>query len=82
MYIFVFVLAFAFAFYVCLLPYDDGNNMSLLDFFFLPVRHHAKKGEAAGFCYVNDGVLAVLHLTKTFGTVLTIDIGEKTAGGG
>lgn len=38
-------------------------------------RHHAKKGEAAGFCYVNDGVLAVLHLAKAFGAVLTIDIG-------
>lgn len=38
-------------------------------------RHHAKRGEAAGFCYVNDGVLAVLHLTKAFETVLTIDIG-------
>ncbi|CAB1100062.1 unnamed protein product [Ectocarpus sp. CCAP 1310/34] len=37
-------------------------------------RHHAKKGEAAGFCYVNDCVLAVLHLAKTFDTVLTIDI--------
>ncbi|CAM9929281.1 unnamed protein product [Ectocarpus fasciculatus] len=37
-------------------------------------RHHAKKGEAAGFCYVNDCVLAVLHLLKTFDTVLTIDI--------
>lgn len=47
-------------------------------FFFAVVairRHHAKKGEAAGFCYVNDGVLAVLHLAKAFGTVLTIDIG-------
>ncbi|CAM9158765.1 unnamed protein product [Ectocarpus sp. 12 AP-2014] len=37
-------------------------------------RHHAKKGEAAGFCYVNDCVLAVLHLAKTFDTILTIDI--------
>ncbi|CAN0017712.1 unnamed protein product [Pylaiella littoralis] len=37
-------------------------------------RHHAKKGEAAGFCYVNDGVLAVLHLCKAFETVLTVDI--------
>ncbi|CAM9686624.1 unnamed protein product [Scytosiphon promiscuus] len=37
-------------------------------------RHHAKKGQASGFCYVNDGVLAVLHLAKAFGTVLTIDI--------
>lgn len=38
-------------------------------------RHHAKKGEAAGFCYVNDGVLAVLHLGKAFKRVLVIDIG-------
>ncbi|CAM9346609.1 unnamed protein product [Ectocarpus sp. 6 AP-2014] len=37
-------------------------------------RHHAKKGEASGFCYVNDCVLAVLHLAKTFDTVLIIDI--------
>lgn len=25
---------------------------------------------------MNDGVLAVLHLAKAFGTVLTIDIGK------
>lgn len=40
-------------------------------------RHHAKKGEAAGFCYVNDGVLALLHMAKRFTRVLTIDIGER-----
>ncbi|CAM9855906.1 unnamed protein product [Sphacelaria rigidula] len=37
-------------------------------------RHHAKKGEAAGFCYVNDCVLAALHLAKRFARVLVIDI--------
>jgi hypothetical protein len=26
--------------------------------------HHAKKSEAAGFCYVNDIVLAILELLK------------------
>jgi len=26
--------------------------------------HHAKKGEASGFCYVNDIVLAILELLK------------------
>lgn len=40
-------------------------------------RHHAKKGEAAGFCYVNDSVISVLHLAKTFGRILTVDIGER-----
>lgn len=28
--------------------------------------HHAKKAEASGFCYVNDIVLAILELLKTF----------------
>lgn len=36
--------------------------------------HHAKKGEASGFCYVNDIVLAILELLKTFSRVLYIDI--------
>jgi histone deacetylase HOS2 len=26
--------------------------------------HHAKKGEASGFCYVNDIVLAILELLR------------------
>lgn len=26
--------------------------------------HHAKKSEAAGFCYVNDIVIAILELLK------------------
>ena len=28
--------------------------------------HHAKKGEASGFCYVNDCVLGILELLATF----------------
>ena len=36
--------------------------------------HHAKKGEASGFCYVNDCVLGILELLKTFPRVLYIDI--------
>jgi histone deacetylase 1/2 len=29
--------------------------------------HHAKKGEASGFCYINDLVLAILELLKARG---------------
>lgn len=36
--------------------------------------HHAKKGEASGFCYVNDIVLAILELLKYHQRVLYIDI--------
>ena len=36
--------------------------------------HHAKKGEASGFCYTNDIVLSILELLKTFSRVLYIDI--------
>jgi len=36
--------------------------------------HHAKKGEASGFCYVNDIVLAILELLKVHARVLYIDI--------
>ena len=36
--------------------------------------HHAKKCEASGFCYVNDCVMAILELLKTFNRVLYIDI--------
>lgn len=63
------------------LSFDGGGGDSFsFCLFFIPLchRHHAKKGEAAGFCYVNDCVLAVLHLVKTFDTVLTIDIGKAT----
>lgn len=27
--------------------------------------HHAKRGEASGFCYVNDAVLAILELLRS-----------------
>ena len=36
--------------------------------------HHAKRGEASGFCYLNDIVLAILELLKTHARVLYIDI--------
>ncbi|KAJ3188232.1 Histone deacetylase 2 [Gaertneriomyces sp. JEL0708] len=36
--------------------------------------HHAKKSEAAGFCYVNDIVLAILELLKQHQRVLYVDI--------
>jgi histone deacetylase 1/2 len=36
--------------------------------------HHAKRGEASGFCYTNDIVLAILELLKVFPRVLYIDI--------
>lgn len=36
--------------------------------------HHAKRGEASGFCYINDIVLAILELLKYHQRVLYIDI--------
>ncbi|KIY66231.1 histone deacetylase [Cylindrobasidium torrendii FP15055 ss-10] len=36
--------------------------------------HHAKKGEASGFCYVNDIVLGILELLRFHERVLYIDI--------
>lgn len=36
--------------------------------------HHAKRGEASGFCYVNDIVLAILEMLKYYPRVLYIDI--------
>ena len=36
--------------------------------------HHAHKEEAAGFCYINDIVLAILELLKRHPRVLYIDI--------
>jgi len=36
--------------------------------------HHAKKGKASGFCYVNDIVLGILELLKYHARVLYIDI--------
>ena len=36
--------------------------------------HHAKTSEAAGYCYVNDCVLAILQLRRTFPKVLYIDL--------
>ncbi|CAN7938674.1 unnamed protein product [Ixodes hexagonus] len=36
--------------------------------------HHAQRSEAAGFCYVNDVVLGILHLRHRFERVLYIDL--------
>ncbi|KRX59302.1 Histone deacetylase 1, partial [Trichinella britovi] len=36
--------------------------------------HHARSREASGFCYVNDIVLAILHLLEYYQRVLYIDI--------
>ncbi|KAI9728325.1 MAG: histone deacetylase [Cirrosporium novae-zelandiae] len=36
--------------------------------------HHAKKGEASGFCYINDIVLSILQLLRIHPRVLYIDI--------
>jgi histone deacetylase HOS2 len=36
--------------------------------------HHAKKGKASGFCYINDIVLAILELLRYHPRVLYIDI--------
>ncbi|TRY76332.1 hypothetical protein TCAL_03864 [Tigriopus californicus] len=36
--------------------------------------HHAQRDHAAGFCYVNDAVLAILELKKTFSHVLYLDL--------
>lgn len=36
--------------------------------------HHAKRSNAAGFCYVNDCVIAIVELLKSFEKILYIDI--------
>jgi histone deacetylase 1/2 len=36
--------------------------------------HHAKKGEASGFCYVADCVLGILELLERYDRVMYIDI--------
>ncbi|KAI8807599.1 hypothetical protein BJ742DRAFT_812188 [Cladochytrium replicatum] len=37
-------------------------------------RHHAKRQEASGFCYINDCILSIMELHKTFNRVLYLDI--------
>jgi hypothetical protein len=37
-------------------------------------RHHAHSDRAAGFCFVNDVVLAIQHLQRHFSLILYIDI--------
>ncbi|KAG8786647.1 hypothetical protein FRC19_010853 [Serendipita sp. 401] len=36
--------------------------------------HHAKKTAASGFCYINDIVLGILELLRTFPRVLYVDV--------
>ena len=36
--------------------------------------HHAKRFKASGFCYVNDIVLGIQYLLRTFPRVLYVDI--------
>ncbi|KAG1678678.1 Histone deacetylase 8 [Nymphon striatum] len=36
--------------------------------------HHAKRGEASGFCYVNDIVLGILHLRQVYDKILYVDL--------
>jgi len=36
--------------------------------------HHAKRSQAAGYCYVNDCVLAILRLKQNFAKVLYVDL--------
>ena len=36
--------------------------------------HHAKKRSASGFCYINDIILGILELLRTYARVLYIDI--------
>jgi len=36
--------------------------------------HHAKRDEASGYCYINDAVLAILRLRKTYERVLYVDL--------
>jgi Histone deacetylase domain len=37
-------------------------------------RHHSKRDEAAGFCYVNDIVLSIVKLHEKFDRVMYIDV--------
>lgn len=36
-------------------------------------RHHAKKDMAAGYCYVNDIVLSILHMMSKYSKILYVD---------
>lgn len=37
-------------------------------------RHHAKTDSASGYCYVNDVVIAILELLKSFERVMYVDV--------
>jgi acetoin utilization deacetylase AcuC-like enzyme len=44
-------------------------------------RHHGRRDKAAGFCYINDAVLAILHMRRQRKRVLYIDIDIHHADG-
>lgn len=50
----------------------EGRHDVVLDW--MGGYHHAKKGRASGFCYVNDIVLGILRLLEKFDKVMYIDI--------
>lgn len=50
------------------------NNMNDIVINWAGGLHHAKKGEASGFCYVNDINVCILELLKYFHRVMYIDI--------
>jgi histone deacetylase HOS2 len=51
-----------------------NNNQSQIAINWSGGLHHAKKGEASGFCYINDIVLAILQLARHNPRILYIDI--------
>lgn len=50
------------------------NNQSDIAINWTGGLHHAKKFQASGFCYINDIVLGILNLLRTYARVLYIDI--------
>ncbi|CAJ1933533.1 unnamed protein product [Cylindrotheca closterium] len=57
----------------------DGAVQLCLDMYDIAINwsggfHHAHKAEAAGFCYINDIVLAIVELLKVHARVLYVDI--------
>lgn len=50
------------------------NNQSDIAINWTGGLHHAKKFQASGFCYINDIVLGILNLLRTYARVLYIDV--------
>lgn len=56
---------------------NSGANLSLpapVAIHWMGGRHHAKREEATGLCYVNDAVLGLMQLVNHFERVMYIDI--------